>query len=133
VCKDSAMKEQQHGACGLYCGACGAPDCGGCRSERIDEYVEGCRFRICAGGKGIDFCCFCEEYPCEELEKFMNDEWPHHWTIRANLEYIKENGVEKWLEAQNKEWSCEVCGARINWYQKVCSCGRELEAWDLPE
>ena len=127
------MKELQYGACGLFCGACGAPDCGGCRSDRIDEWVEQwCRFRTCAREKGIDFCCFCGECPCTQLHAFMNDEWPHHRSIEANLEYIKRHGVEKWLEAQKKEWSCTNCGARIQWYQKVCSCGQKLEAWDLP-
>ena len=126
------MKEMQYGACGLFCGACGAPDCGGCRSDFIDEWVEKCRFRTCAREKGIDFCCSCSECPCTELYAFMNDEWPHHRTIEANLEYIKRHGAEKWLDAQKKEWSCARCGSRINWYQKMCSCGQELKAWDLP-
>lgn len=63
----------------------------------------------------------------------MNDEWPHHWTMEANLEFIKKNGLEKWLKAKKKEWSCRSCGRRVYWYQKECSCGRKLEAWELPE
>jgi anaerobic ribonucleoside-triphosphate reductase len=62
----------------------------------------------------------------------MTDKWPHHWTMKPNLEYIKINGLEKWLEAQKKEWTCPSCGAEIKWYQKVCSCGQNLEGWDLP-
>jgi hypothetical protein len=62
----------------------------------------------------------------------MRDKWPHHWTIKPNLEYIRINGLEKWLSAQRKEWTCESCGARFYWYQKSCNCGRQLKAWDLP-
>jgi hypothetical protein len=62
----------------------------------------------------------------------MTDKWPHHWTMKSNLEYIKDNGLEKWLEAQKKEWICRSCGAETEWYQKVCSCGRDLKGWDLP-
>jgi len=127
------MKESRYGPCGLFCGACGATDCDGCSSDRIDEWVEGCKFRRCTREKGIEFCCFCEEYPCKELHEFMNDKWPHHWTIEANLLYIRNHGVEKWLEAQRHEWSCKRCGAEIVWYQKECACGQKLDAFVLPE
>jgi hypothetical protein len=62
----------------------------------------------------------------------MTDKWPHHWTMKPNLEYIKENGLEKWLQAQKEEWTCRSCGAEIKWYQKVCACGCDLGGWDVP-
>jgi hypothetical protein len=62
----------------------------------------------------------------------MNDKWPHHWTMGPNLAFIRKNGLEKWLSAQKKEWSCKSCGAEINWYQRDCSCGQQLKAWDVP-
>jgi hypothetical protein len=62
----------------------------------------------------------------------MNDKWPHHWTMKTNLEFIRSNGIKKWLSAQKKEWLCPSCGAGINWYQKTCNCGRQLKAWDVP-
>jgi hypothetical protein len=63
----------------------------------------------------------------------MNDEWPHHGTMEPNLDYIKEHGKEKWLETQEKEWSCTRCGAQIKWYQRECDCGQSLDAWDVPQ
>lgn len=126
------MKKSPYGPCGLYCGACGATDCDGCLSDRIDDWVKQCLFRRCTREKNIDFCCFCSDYPCQELKDFMNDKWPHHWTMEPNLEYIKKHGVEQWLLVQRKEWSCKSCGAEINWYQKMCRCGQLLEAWELP-
>jgi len=126
------MKQSQYGSCGLYCGACGALDCEGCGSHRTDDYVKGCRFRKCAREKQVVFCCYCSDYPCPSLHEFMTDKWPHHWTMKPNLENIKENGLEKWLEAQKKEWTCRNCGAETKWYQKVCACGRDLGGWDLP-
>jgi hypothetical protein len=50
--------------------------------------------------------------------------------MEPNLAYIKDNGKEKWLQAQKQEWSCTSCGAEIRWYQKRCKCGQKLEAWD---
>jgi len=126
------MKKSQYGPCGLYCGACGAPDCDGCQSNSVDDSVENCKFRQCSKDKNVEFCCFCSEYPCRELHDFMNDKWPHHWTMKPNLEYIRKNGIKKWLSTQKKEWLCHRCGAKINWYQKICSCGQQLKAWDVP-
>jgi len=96
------MKTLQYGPCGLYCGACGATDCGGCQSNDIDRTVEQCKFRRCSKEKNLEFCCFCSEYPCAELNKFMNDEWPHHWTMETNLECIKKHGKQEWLKVQNR-------------------------------
>jgi len=127
------MKKSIYGPCGLYCGACGATDCDGCQSDTIDEYVAQCKFRQCSRDKDVEFCCFCNEYPCTELHAFMNDQWPHHWTMEPNLEYIKKNGKKKWLELQKQKWSCNACGAEIEWYQRECSCGYQVEAWDLPD
>ncbi len=126
------MKESQYGPCGLYCGACGATNCDGCRSERIDDTIRRCRFRRCSKEKNIEFCCFCDDYPCRQLDGFMHDQWPHHGTMEPNLEYVRKHGKAEWLQAQEREWSCRDCGAQTFWYQKSCRCGRQLDAWDLP-
>jgi len=127
------MKESQYGPCGLYCGACGATDCGGCHSDLIDDSIRQCRFRQYAMDKGIEFCCFCGEYPCEGLDRFMHDQWPHHWTMEPNLEYIRQHGRDAWLRAQKEQWSCPGCHAEVKWYQQACPCGRQLDAWALPQ
>ncbi len=127
------MKESQYGPCGLYCGACGALDCDGCRSANVDETVGNCHFRQCARKKEITACCFCNEYPCTQMKTFMQDQWPHHWTMEPNLNFIRQNGVEKWLQEQKRQWVCPGCGEEIKWYQKTCGCGQDLEAWKLPE
>ena len=126
-------KESKYGPCGLYCGACGATDCGGCQSDRINDYVRNCTFRRCSMEKHLDFCCLCDKYPCKELNIFMHDKWPHHWTIESNLEFIRMRGLTSWLEKQEKEWSCQKCGSGINWYQKRCECGQKLEAWKVED
>lgn len=126
------MKDRFCGPCGLFCGACGADDCSGCQSEHIDTYVLKCKFRSCAKERGLEFCCDCDDYPCEDLAKFMHDEWPHHWTMESNLSRIKIIGKENWLKAMRAEWTCKNCGKEIMWYQKTCECGNELVAWKLP-
>jgi len=131
--REQNIKEAQYGPCGLYCGACSATECDGCRSDKVDEYVANCKFRSCSKDKHVEFCCFCDEYPCEELHNIMNDEWPHHWTMEPNLQFIKTHGKEKWLESKKSEWSCKSCGHESKWYQNTCNCGQKLKAWKLPE
>ena len=63
----------------------------------------------------------------------MNDQWPHHQTMEANQEEIRKYGKDAWLATQKKKWSCPDCGSAIYWYHKSCSCGRNLDAWDVPE
>jgi hypothetical protein len=123
----------KYGPCDLYCGACGATDCGGCQSEGIDDWVRNCKFRLCSHQKNIDFWCYCSNYPGKELKAFTNDQWPHHWTIASNLEFIKQNGTDEWLRAQEQEWACQNCQSEIKWYQKICKCGHALNAWIVPE
>ena len=129
----SEMKQSQYGPCGLFCSRCPAPDCDGCLSDNVGDWVKQCKFRICCKERKVDFCCFCTDYPCRELHDFMNDEWQHHSTMEPNLEYIRKNGVEKWLQAQEQEWSCGNCGTEIYWYQKRCKCGQLLDAFEPPE
>ena len=110
--------------------------CKGCRDEQgapdFLNWTEPCNVYKCITKRNLDFCCFCEDYPCKELNEFMNDKWPHHWTMEHNLAFIRDHGVEKWLKTQKQEWSCKSCGAEIMWYQKKCSCGKQLEAWPVP-
>ncbi|MFC1563566.1 DUF3795 domain-containing protein [candidate division KSB1 bacterium] len=127
------IKSTQFGPCGLYCGACGAEDCNGCQSDKIDEYIVNCQFRKCAAEKGIALCCYCNEYPCPDLREYMNDKWPHHRTIDSNMKQIKEHGTKKWIENQQKKWSCGSCTSRIFWYQEKCSCGQDLEHFEAPK
>jgi len=126
------MKPSRSGPCGLYCGACGAPDCDGCRSDRTDDSVRNCRFKTCADGRGHAFCGDCAEYPCAPLAAFASDEWPHHGTMKPNLEFIRRYGPDAWLAAQEKQWRCPGCGAGVMWYQKTCACGQSLNAWEVP-
>jgi hypothetical protein len=126
------MKESLYGPCGLYCGACGATDCTGCPSPGAGNWVAKCRLKSCAEQKGVEFCCFCGDYPCPELQAFMTDEWPHHRTVATNLEQIRREGRDSWLRTQRRIWSCPGCGAPTMWYQKECGCGRRLDGWDLP-
>lgn len=47
-------------------------NCDGCMIEngRIFDYCKMCKIRECGLKKGVKNCAYCDEYPCEELNKF---------------------------------------------------------------
>jgi len=132
--------------CGLYCGACpvlvanqkGTIEelasrndmdpadlvCAGCKSGTLASFCADCHFIPCAHGKGVESCVECDEYPCERLTAFRDDERPHHSVVTKNLDRLSEIGLKAWLAEQNKRWKCEACGARFAWYDEKCpECG----------
>jgi hypothetical protein len=135
--------------CGLYCGSCPVLlavkkgtieefakrenmtpedlECHGCKTMNRALFCKDCPFARCALERGIKSCIECVEYPCEELKKFQADEWPHHSLILKNLDRIREVGLDRWLEEQEKRWRCKECGEPFSWYDETCgNCGAKL-------
>ncbi|NLI98041.1 DUF3795 domain-containing protein [bacterium] len=138
--------------CGLNCGACpvlGANErgdeewikkaadeepctvndlrCHGCKTDVTAMFCTDCGMRLCARGKGLEFCSECGDFPCQTIANFRNDEAPHHSAIFKNLRTILDKGVKGWLAEEETRWSCPECGTRFYWYSGKCShCGAEL-------
>jgi hypothetical protein len=59
----------------------------------------------------------------QSVAKFL----PHSREAASSLEAIKRDGVDPWLAAQKKRWSCPDCGSPFSWYAPECyKCGRRL-------
>ena len=101
-----------------YCRGCG-PRGKGCGFTRM-----GCELLI---NQRVRFCFECEEFPCyrnkETDERYRNR---FHVSLLENLYFIKENGVEKFLEKEEEKWKCPECGGVISCHNGICySCGLE--------
>ena len=138
--------------CGIYCAACsihmhgatgradgfvaclgGVPKgeiaCDGCKSEVLYAGCRICPFRDCSVKKGIAHCVECADYPCKKYKQWKSAArfLPHVGEAALSLEGIKRDGVDGWLEAQQKRWSCPDCGEPFSWYAAECGkCGRRL-------
>jgi predicted amidophosphoribosyltransferase len=45
-----------------------------------------------------------------------------------NLNFIKENGMDRFLENEQKRWTCDVCGSGISVHRDFClNCKTELK------
>ena len=80
--------------------------CAGCRPQKGVMYWNGwteceCGAYNCVTAKGHDFCCDCQDFPCDHLHPYADRaaEVPHNTKV-FNLGLIKKMGLENW--AQNK-------------------------------
>jgi len=58
----------------------------------------GCSIRLCAKGKGVDMCAFCEEYPCEKLTAFFG----RNPVVEQDNALLRDHGWEAWAALQDK-------------------------------
>lgn len=141
------MELKRDAYCGLYCGACPVflaneqgkveelaqkwekkPEeliCFGCKSEQVTPWCTTCDIKLCAQEKGYEFCFECNELPCDKMTTFIEDErCPYHLGVTKNLDFIHQNGVEAWLQAQDARWRCLECGTQFAWQDETCkNCG----------
>lgn len=140
------------GRCGLYCGACGiyrayrdggdylkkvaesfdcARDlvrCEGCQNLDSECWGHGCRIRNCMKDKGYSFCYECQGLDsCDNYSELYEGYKELGVDIRRNLQSIKSEGPEKWIEKQDRKWQCKSCGEPISCHMEKCHhCGASL-------
>lgn len=129
------MKENLIAPCGMNCSLCIAYQfnekdlnqkgfhkkyCPGCipRNENCTHMGDGCELL----GKGkVRYCFECAEYPCKRLKSLdKRYRTKYHMSMIENLNYIKENGVDKFLEQQDTMWKCTSCGGTICCHNGLC-------------
>jgi hypothetical protein len=72
--------------------------CSGCKAEIAEQAKDDrCRIRQCCFGKGFDLCSQCSHFPCDTLKE--NPGVVKFGCIQ-NLEEIKAEGVERWIDRQ---------------------------------
>jgi catechol 2,3-dioxygenase-like lactoylglutathione lyase family enzyme len=78
--------------------------------------------------KEINYCYECSDFPCKHLEKI--DEGyrkRYNMSMIENLEYIRDNGMDNFLNQQQKKYKCSECGGVICVHNGICySCGKQL-------
>lgn len=123
--------------CGLDCGLCaahlrGEKPCMGCNGpeeHKPDFCRTGCAIVHCEKRRALPdgFCDGCEDYPCADVmekETRYSNAYPMVETPIGNLHYIRQYGMERFLEQERARWACPDCGAVICVHDGVCSgCG----------
>ena len=132
------MEEKLIAPCGMNCGICvsylamtndlkkkgfGKKYCPGCRPRGKNcAFMKGNCDLI---GKGlVQFCYECGEYPCRRL-KVLDKRYrtQYHMSMIENLNFIKEQGMNKFLKKEAAKWQCRECGAVVCCHNGLClSC-----------
>lgn len=100
--------------------------CDGCLSDFVMPDCVTCRhgFRACAEEHGVTWCFQCAEYPCQRLDNFSKihivNGICHHANIIPDLAYLKERGINAWIEKKEKESCCPECGQKLYWFALEC-------------
>ena len=138
--------------CGLYCGACYvmlanekgtiekigkdlnlAPEdvlCGGCKSDTRFVGCRDCYIRNCAKEKELNYCFECKDFPCDYFGRFVKLK-PHLISTTENLQAIKNNSLDFWLNEQKKRWQCPSCNENFSWYEFECqSCKNPVNGYN---
>jgi hypothetical protein len=104
------------GCCGLDCGLCpryytaGTSRCPGCAGINFVNKHPSCSFiTCCVKKKRLEACGECLDFPCskfksnEDYQQFKeSSSYPPYKKVLPNLNFIKEHGIEKFIEQQKK-------------------------------
>jgi hypothetical protein len=114
--KTDLKKYPTIGVCGLDCGLCpryytvGASRCPGCGGPDFLNKHPSCSFiTCCVKKKNLEVCGECSDFPCvkfksaEEYKQVKeSSSYPSCKKVLPNLYFIKEQGINKFIEQQNK-------------------------------
>jgi hypothetical protein len=107
--------------------------CDGCHSDKVMPSCLECGhgFRQCAREHQVTWCFECSDFPCQRLEDFkyihIENGISHHEHLVKELFYLRENGIDAWLEKKALEAKCTQCGKRVYWCTRWCpNCGANL-------
>ncbi len=110
------MTTREIGCCGAYCKTCinwqkeKYPNERTCRGCKLGYEVVGrdaskakCKMKVCCFiERKLETCADCSGYPCDILEAFWNKNGWKYKQYKKQLEFIRQNGYEKYLNNADK-------------------------------
>lgn len=129
------MKKELIAPCGMNCNVCSGYLAfkNNVKTKGIKmPYCEGCRIhdRKCAWLKKrcdllfnnkINYCYECRDFPCDKLEH-IDRRYKENFRMSFldNLDRVKKNGEDKFLNEESKKWKCKKCGELICCHNGIC-------------
>ena len=128
-----AIGSQLFAPCGMNCMVCFAhcstkKACGGClgTDESKPGHCRTCLRKNCAAERELSYCYECSDFPCRRIRDLVTSYRKRYGVslIEQSL-FVKENGIELFLENERKRYTCAACGGVISLHDHRCSeCGR---------
>ena len=131
--KTNPISKELIAPCGMNCAICSRhlayvnglkrSQCIGCRQRN-----EKCTylFQRCTGinhdSKGDALFCYeCDQYPCKQIDR-MDKRYRKNFnmSVKDNLKFIKEKGINKFIVEQYDKYRCSTCGGLISIHNGKC-------------
>jgi len=95
-------------------------NCPGCRPRKKKcAFLKGHCSKLSKGE--VTYCFECNSFPCDRLRTIdKRYRSRYRMSMIENLNFIKQNGMEKFLEAQQETWKCPNCGELISCHNGLC-------------
>lgn len=100
--------------------------CEGCGTKDRYALSKSCIFRRCSGGRGLESCGLCHEFPCDTIAGLYEDDLRAMGEAEKNARRLKEVGADKWLEEADARWRCKHCDSKIAADMKACHVCKAL-------
>jgi len=128
------MEKNLVAPCGMNCGICKyyyrrKETCPGCRGpdDNKSKYCIECIIVNCDVIKKnkSGFCFDCPKIPCKRLKNLdKRYSTKYHMSMLENLKYIKEKGMDDFLDKEKQKWECPKCKGVVTCHGGMClSCG----------
>ena len=129
------MEEKLIAPCGMNCGLCVSYQF---KDRDLNtrgfhrKYCEGCipRGKNCTHmgdqcvllKKGsVRFCSLCKSFPCDRLKSLdKRYRTKYGMSMIDNLIFIREKGMENFLEKEEQAWRCPQCGGVMCCHNGLC-------------
>jgi hypothetical protein len=71
--------------------------------------------------KEVNYCYECSDFPCIHLEKIDNTYRERYdMSIIENLKFIRDKGLNDFLEQQEEKYRCPECGGVVCVHNNIC-------------
>ena len=131
------MKAEMIAPCGMNCSICKGylrekKKCPGCLGINADKpsYRGTCIIRNCEviRTNKSGYCYECDKYPCRRLKQLdKRYSTKYSMSMLENLNCIRDKGMEKLLEKEQRKWSCPECDGVVSCHDGLCySCGKDV-------
>ncbi len=136
------MEEELIVPCGMNCSVCSGylawrhdvkskgikmPYCKGCkpRDKQCAFLMKRCNLLL---NKQVKYCFECSDFPCRNLSHIDKRYRSHYkMSMIKNLKLIREKGINRLLQSEEKKWQCPNCGGVICCHNGICfNCSLDL-------
>ena len=120
-------------ACGINCAVCyvhlkNKKPCLGCGipSDGKPAHCRNCKIKICAEGRGLQFCFECAAHPCPDIKR-LDKSYRQRYGVHLieNTVHIRTVGISQYMQEEQARWQCLQCGGAVSMHDQICSeCGQ---------